>query len=240
MAVTAIGDAAAPDDVLAAMFARGRGIALAANQTLFRAGASGDGCYRLESGLLKVTLESPQRGERIIAILGPGSLVGDLSMLDGAPRSASVAAVRESKLCFVSSAEFLDFAQARPEIYRAMTMMLARRLRAIDGAVTAASFLSLKGRVAHALLVLSDAFGKNVGQGRILINQKISQRDLASMAGIARENLSRILQDFMRRALVSRMAGYYCLEKPSGLTQEATLDAAGATNTAAPSELGGD
>lgn len=232
MTTSRMAETTPPDDPVAAMFGRGRALALGANQTLFRAGMPGDGCYRLESGLLKVTLESPPRGERIIAILGPGALVGELSMLDGAPRSASVAAVRDSKLRFVGRAEFEDYARARPDIYRVMTLMLARRLRAIDGAMTAASFLSLKGRVAHALLVLADAFGKDVGSGRILINQKIGQRDLAAMAGVARENLSRILQDFIRRSLLSRLAGYYCLENKAALMLEAappaSTDAAGA------------
>ena len=67
---------------------------------------------------------------------------------------------------------------------------------------------------------LAEAFGKDVGGGRILIRQKVSQSDIAAMAGIARENVSRILQDFMRRSLVSRLAGYYCLENKAALECE--------------------
>src|SRR3974377_249263 len=74
-------------------------------------GGEGDGCYRVEEGLLKASVAGPNGGERILAILGPGSVVGELSMIDGAPRSASVAALRESKLCFVSRADFAAFGQ---------------------------------------------------------------------------------------------------------------------------------
>jgi CRP-like cAMP-binding protein len=206
-----------PEDLPAALFSQARPVSLPATRTLFLAGAPGDGCYRVDEGLLKVTMASPSGGERILAILGSGALVGELSMLDGAPRSASVVAIRDSKLRFVSRADFEAFARANPDVYRHMTVMLARRLRVIDDALTATSFLTLKGRVARAMFNLADAFGKDVGSGRILIGQKVSQRDLAAMAGIARENLSRILQDWMRRKLVSRLAGYYCLEDKSAL-----------------------
>src|SRR6202048_3362396 len=56
----------------------------------------GDGCYRVEDGLLKASVGAPNGGERILAILGLGSVVGELSMIDGAPRSASITDLRES------------------------------------------------------------------------------------------------------------------------------------------------
>jgi CRP-like cAMP-binding protein len=59
-----------------------------------------------------------------------------------------------------------------------------------------------------------------VGSGRILIQQKVSQSDIAAMAGISRENVSRILQEWMRRSLMSRLAGYYCLDDKAALERE--------------------
>ena len=220
-----------PEDLSTALFREARAVSLAADEPLFLAGAPGDGCYRIEEGLLKVTMAAPDqeragRGERILAILGSGAVVGELSMLDGGLRSATVVAIRDSKLRFVSRHDFEAFARANPDVYRHITLMLARRLRAIDDALTATSFLTLKGRVAHALSSLADAFGKEVGSGRILIGQKVSQRDLAAMAGIAREDLSRILQDWMRRKLISRLAGYYCLEDKAELERDAAPPAA--------------
>ncbi len=212
-----------PGDLSAGLFRQSRTVQLAAEETLFLAGDPGDGCYRVDEGLLKVSFISPGGAERILAILGPGTIVGELSMIDGAPRSASVTALRDSKLVFVSRAEFDVFAGAHPEVYRHITKLLAGRLRDIDNALAATSFLSLKGRVARALLNLAEAFGKDVGSGRILIRQKVSQSELAAMTGIARENVSRILQDWMRRSLVSRLAGYYCLEDPSALKREAAM-----------------
>ena len=105
---------ALPSELSRGLFARGRLLSLDADQILFLAGDEGDGCYRVEEGLLKASVAAPNGGERILAILGPRSVVGELSMIDGAPRSASVTALRDSKLCFISQADFDAIAKSRP------------------------------------------------------------------------------------------------------------------------------
>jgi CRP-like cAMP-binding protein len=212
-----------PTELAAALFATARPHRLKADQMLFTAGDPGDGCYRIEQGLLKVTVVSPSGGERILAILGPGALVGELAVIDARPRSASVTAARDSELSFISRTSFEAVAEKNPEVYRPIVRLLARRLRDTNNVVAAMSFLSLKGRVAQALLSLAEAFGHDVGSGRILVRQKVTQSDLAAMAGIARENVSRILNDWMRQKLVSRLAGYYCLESRAALEREAAM-----------------
>src|SRR3954453_14714153 len=100
---------ALPSELSRGLFAQGRSLSLAADQTLFLAGDEGDGCYRVEEGLLKASMAEPGGGERILAVLGPGSVVGELSMIDGAPRSASVIALSGSKLSYVSRFAFEAF-----------------------------------------------------------------------------------------------------------------------------------
>jgi CRP/FNR family transcriptional regulator, cyclic AMP receptor protein len=212
-----------PDHLTESLLARAHTHSLAADQMLFLAGDAGDGCYRVDEGLLKACIVAPAGGERILAIFGTGSIVGELSLLDGAPRSASVIALRDSKLSFISRTAFLECGDTTPDFYRHVTALLARRLRDTNDALVATSFLSLKGRVARALLSLAEAFGHDVGGGRILVRQKMTQSDLAAMAGIARENVSRILKDWTNRNLISRLAGYYCLEKRDAITREASM-----------------
>jgi len=212
-----------PENLSAQLFASAKPARLAAGEVLFLAGDPGDGCYRVEQGLLKISIVSPSGAERILAIVGPGAIVGELATIDGLPRSASVAAVRDSELSFVSRAAFQAFAEQNPHVYRHLVTLLAARLRDTDAVVAAGSFLPLKGRVARAILDLSEAFGQDVGGGRILIRQKISQSDVAAMAGIARENVSRILNDWIRDKLISRVSGYYCLENKPRLERETAL-----------------
>jgi len=214
---------ALPAELFAGLFAKARPLTLDADQMLFLSGDPGDGCYRIDEGLLKVSVVAAGGGERILAVLGPGTMVGELSMISEAPRSASVAALRESKLSFVSRASFDAFARENPDLYKHVMRLLARRLTDTNMALVATTFLSLQGRVARALLSLAEGFGQDVGSGRILVRQKLTQSDLAAMAGIARENVSRILKEWMRRSLVSRLAGYYCLENKAALEREAEL-----------------
>jgi CRP/FNR family cyclic AMP-dependent transcriptional regulator len=212
-----------PDQLLAGLLANARPVNLATGAILFLAGDPGDGCYRVNEGLLKVSIASATGAERILAILGPGSIVGDMAMIDGRPRSASVSALRDCNMSFVSRAAFEAFADKQPEIYKFLVGLLAERVRETDQLVAAGSFLPPKGRVARALLDLAKAFGRDVGGGRIVIQQKISQSDVAAMAGIARENVSRILNEWMRSKLVTRLSGYYCLESPAKLEKEIDL-----------------
>ena len=212
-----------PENLSKDLFAAAKPVQLPADGVLFIAGDPGDGCYRIEEGLLKVTMVSRAGTERILAFLGPGAIFGELSIIDGRPRSASVVAVRDAKLSFLSRAAFETFARKHPEVYKSLVALLAVRLRETDLVVAAGSFLPLRGRVARTLLELAQHFGQDVGAGRIVIRQKIGQSDLAAMAGIARENVSRILNDWKRRKVVSRLSGYYCLENKARLEHEVEL-----------------
>ena len=214
---------ALPAELSSRLFAKARVVSLGADETLFLTGDAGDGCYRVDEGLLKASMLSPTGGERILSIFGPGAMIGELSMIDSGPRSATVTALRAAKLQFVSRSVFDSFGGENPDVYKHLVTLLAGRLRDTNGALIATSFLSVKGRVARALLNLAEAFGHDVGDGRILVRQKVTQSDLAAMAGIARENVSRVLQDWMKRKVVSRLAGYYCLENKALMQREADI-----------------
>jgi CRP-like cAMP-binding protein len=209
-----------PEKLANDLFAKSRLVKIAADQTLFTAGDPGDGCYRVESGLMKVSVISPTGGERILAIFGPGSLIGEFAVIDGQPRSATVTAVRESLLRFISRAAYQEFVQKHPEARDHMMMMLIQRLRDTNNIVAAASFLSTKGRVALALIGLAEAFGQDLGGGRSLIKQKITQNEVAAMAGVARENVSRTLNEWMRQKLLSRAGGFYTIENRKLIEKE--------------------
>src|SRR6516164_4713005 len=179
---------ALPQHLSGLLFGSAKPVHLTSEQVLFLAGDAGEGCYRIEKGLLKVSMVASSGAERILSILGPGAIVGELAVLDGLPRSASVLALRDSELLFVSKAKFDQYTHNQH-----LLMLLASRLRDTNDVIAAESFLPLRGRVAVTLLELAEHFGESVGEDRIMIRQKFKQPDLAAMAGIARENLNRIL-----------------------------------------------
>jgi CRP/FNR family transcriptional regulator, cyclic AMP receptor protein len=196
---------------------------LKAGDLLFGVGDDGTGCYRLDKGVLKVTLSSPRGEERILALLTPVAVVGDLSMIDGMPRSASVFAVTDCELHFVSRAAFMDCAKRNPEIYRYLTSLLARRLRETDATIAALAFLTWRGRVAHALLQIADALGNDDKAGETVIQKMISQRELAAMAGVARENVSRVISEWKRCKLITHSDRGLRIQDKSALQREMGL-----------------
>jgi CRP/FNR family transcriptional regulator, cyclic AMP receptor protein len=227
-----------PEQLSAQLFAGAEPRHLKPGEALFVAGDAGDGCYRLEQGLLKVMITSSQGDERILAILRPGAIVGELAIIDGRPRSASVVAVRDCELNFISHEHFEKCTQQYPDIYRYLVNVLALRLRETVETMAAASFLTVKARLARALLEVAEYLGENAGAGRILIRHKFSQSDLAAMAGLSREVVSRVLNDWKQRKLVTRSSGYYRLNDIATLKRHSGLPAhvAKSQNIPFPSE----
>jgi CRP-like cAMP-binding protein len=146
-----------------------------------------------------------------------------MSVIDRLPRSANVVAVRPAILRSLSRTDFQHFARIHPEVYESLVALLIARLRETDMTIAAESFLPVRGRIACTLLELAQEFGQDVGSGRIVIHQKIGQRDLAAMAGVSREQANRVLNDWKRLLLVSQVDGYYCIENRAQLQKEAEL-----------------
>jgi CRP/FNR family transcriptional regulator len=212
--------ASVPQALSRPLFVAARPQSLKAGQVLFAAGDAGNGCYLLEQGLLKVTVTSSRGEERTIAVLGAGAVVGELSMVDGGPRSASVVALSDCLLRFTSREAFAKYMAAHPEAFQAFVAILAFRLRQADEVVAATTFLSVKERVARAWVELAEHLGTPSGTGQIVLHEKISLADLAAMAGVARENVSRVLSEWRRRNLITGSPRSYCLNDIAALRRE--------------------
>jgi CRP/FNR family transcriptional regulator, cyclic AMP receptor protein len=209
-----------PERLLSELFEHAVAHNLRDGEVPFRAGDVGDGCYRIQTGLVKVVVTSQQGEERIISLLGPDAIVGELSMIDGGPRSASVVAISECSLSFLSRAKFQTCIDAHPELTSYLMKTLARRLRETDDGLAATTFLSVKQRLARALLGVAEYVGEKTGDGRIRLRLKISQGDLAAMAGVARENVSRTMSEWRKRDIITRSSHYYCINDPKALAQD--------------------
>lgn len=201
---------ALPRDISGKLLAGERTLKLRQGETLFERGDTGDGCYWLRHGVLAVCVASATGEQRILALLGPGAIVGELAMIDGLPRSASVQAVRDCELTFISRAAFTDMLRRHPELYVDIVTTLAARLRQSDEDLAASSFRTVRARVARALLQFARLLGEAAGPGKILIRHRITQNDLAAMAGVARESVSRTWREWHRQKIVegSPRTGY--------------------------------
>lgn len=193
-----------PGEYASDLLASASSVALPQGEVLFQRGAPGDGCYWLQRGVLKVSVASQDGEERTLAILGPGAIVGELAMIDALPRSATIEAITDCDLTFVSSTAFKACLQDHPELYGHLVLTLVARLRQADEEAAATSFLTVKARIARAFLQFAKHLGQEIDQGRIELVHPIHQTDLASMAGVARESVSRTMSDWKRRDVVSK------------------------------------
>jgi CRP/FNR family cyclic AMP-dependent transcriptional regulator len=209
-----------PPEISSALFSTATHTHLSAEETLFHAGDVGDSCYRLDRGLLKVVVSSPKGDQRTIAVLGPGSIVGELSVMDGLPRSASVVAIGDCQLQKINRDAFERCAKSNPEIFTYLAGLLIQRLREADEVLIATSFLTIKGRLARAFLNLAEHLGQKDAAGRITFDYKINQSDLAAMAGVARENVSRTLAEWKRRKIISVTGRRYRITNITMLRRE--------------------
>ena len=178
-------------------------VLLSDDEPLFRKGDAGDGCYWLRNGLLKVNVGSPTGETRTLAILGPGAIVGELAMLDGLPRSADVHAIGDCRLTFVSTAAFSECLAGNPALYRHISEALAARLRHANDEAAAASFLTVKERIARTILRLADYLGEELDAQRVVIHYRISQNDIAAMAALARESVNRTMSEWRQKGIVA-------------------------------------
>jgi CRP/FNR family cyclic AMP-dependent transcriptional regulator len=192
--------------VLSTLFDQGDAVDVKAGDILFAAGDQAKGCYRLEDGLVKITVTSPKGEERILTVLARGAIIGELSLIDGLPRSGTVVALQKSAFRFIDSKTFSAFCLANPDVQQQLVRILATRLRESNDALAAATFLTLKGRVAHALLLAASQAGK-LSETRGAVPARINQTVLADLAGVARENVSRVMSEWTKRNLIERSAG---------------------------------
>jgi len=200
--------AALPMGFVSALLVRTRPVCLARSKVLFHKGDQGDGCYWLQAGIVKVTVSSGQDLDRILAILGPGAIVGELSVIDGQPRSATVEALTDCRLLFVSRSSFLERLRQEDGIYDKLAEALAGRLRQADDEVATATGLTVKARLARALLQLTEHLGEVNGSEFVTIHLTLRQNDLAAMAGTARESASRTIANWKRKQIVKELSPY--------------------------------
>ncbi len=160
------------------------------NTLIICEGDYSDSLYIVLSGKVKVYLNDEEGKEVTLNIQGEGEYFGELAMLDDAPRSASVITLEETRLAVVSKSAFDECLENNPRIALTVIRGLARRLRELTENVRSLALMDVYGRVAHTLLDLAEE-----KDGKLVVTQRLTQRDIASMVGASREMVSRILRD---------------------------------------------
>jgi len=163
------------------------------NATIFSAGTVGASMLLIETGRVEVSIHNSDGRKTVLNHLGPGDLLGEFSFLDGGLRSADViAAVHTTGLEF-SHADMRATLLAEPEAMLALLVEVCRKARDTINSVESLSHKHAMPRLAQCLIRLCDKWGTEV-DGSTVIAQDFSQGDLGEIAGLARENVNRLLK----------------------------------------------
>lgn len=171
----------------------------ASGAVILTASQPGEVAYVILEGTLKVSVLQDNGRELTLALLGPGEIVGELSLADRSGRSADVMALEPATLVWIDRASFDRLRRDIPAITENLLRLLARRLRLSNAQLQAMATLDVHGRVARQLLALADALGQEQPDGSVRIPLRITQSDLASLVGATRVRVNEVLVGFSRR-----------------------------------------
>lgn len=182
---------------------------------VFHEGDRSDACYIVRSGDLRVTREHPDGRAITLATLGAGDIFGELAMLDGEARSASVEALSECELLALPAGDVRRLLSEAPDTTVKLVIALTRRLREANERLARQSFQTVPSRVAGVLLqLISD---ESPLEGRDGVTIRMTQADLAQLAGTSRESVSRFLATLERAGVVRVGRGRVTVLEPRRL-----------------------
>jgi len=175
-------------------------------EVLVEQGQKSDALFILLTGRARVMSSDSRGREVILATLSQGDYLGEMSIIDNQPHSATVRAEVQTDVLMLGRTEFARCLTENASMSLVVMRGLVKRLRQADRKIESLALLDVYGRVAHALL----DFAVPDAQGQLLIKDKISRQDLAKMVGASREMVSRVMKDLEERGFIEVL--------PSGAT----------------------
>ena len=171
------------------------------NEVILMEEEAGTALFVIVKGKVKVARSSGDGREVILSILSDSDFFGEMAILDGLNRSATVTSIEESELFLIQRNDFINLLREFPEISISLLQELTRRLRSADAKIKALSLKDAEGKVATVILQIADDIGK-IKHGKVEIERLPLQQDLANMAGTSRETISRTLHSFAKKGLI--------------------------------------
>jgi len=181
-------------------------------EELFHKGDHSEEVYVIASGKLKVLTTSAEGDDVVFSILGPGEVFGEVALLGGVPRTATVSAIEDCQLLVIDRRDFMSFLRTNPEVSAKLLFVLATRLKRVSELVEDTLFLNLPLRLAKKLLSLSRAYGEEVAEG-IRIDLKLSQEEWGDLVGTTRESINKQMRKWTEAGIVRMDDGYVVLLK---------------------------
>jgi CRP/FNR family transcriptional regulator, cyclic AMP receptor protein len=174
-----------------------------AGAEIITASQPGEIAYVILDGSAKVHIDQPDGSDVILAVLGTGAIVGEMSLADSLGRSASVTTLEPSRFLLIDRAGFWASLREMPMLAYNLMNILSRRLRMANLHTQSLVRLDVYGRVAGQLLALAREYGEATPNGSVLIPLRLTQSDLASMVGASRVRVNQALSYYKKREYLS-------------------------------------
>lgn len=163
---------------------------------------AGASLFVIISGKVKICRMDEDGREVILSIFGPGEFFGEMSLLDGQARSATVIAISKAEVFQIHRRDFLELLHSYPQVAISLLGELTMRLRKADTQIKSLSLKDAAGRVANVILIMAEQSGV-FRKGKVEIDEMPLQQDLANMAGTSRETVSRMLNTFAAKNYIT-------------------------------------
>ena len=192
-----------PDTQLQEIAAQLHSKSFPADTTLMTVEQPGDVVYFIRSGTVKVHIEQEDGTDVILAILGHGETVGEMSVLDEHERAASVVTLEESTLLWLNRAAFRASLLTMPVLAYNLACLLSSRLRHANEQIQSLATCGAEARIARHIMAFAQKYGRPEDGGGLLIPIRLTQSDMASLTGISREHTNKILVSYKERGYLT-------------------------------------
>ena len=163
----------------------------------------GEVVYIIERGTVKVHAEQADGSDVIIAILGPGEVVGEIAVLEKTPRTANVVTLERTQLLWMLGADFFECLNAIPTMSLNLLRMLSKRLRISSAQIQSLAAHDVYGRVARQILAFAHEYGETSPNGDIMIPLRLTQGEMADLVGASRVRVNQVLVYYKQQKYIS-------------------------------------
>ena len=170
-------------------------------EILVEQGKKSDALYIVLTGRTRVLMTDNKGREVILATLAAGDYVGEMSLIDDEPHSATVVADQQVDVLVLGRSSFLRCLGENMEMAHAVMRVLVQRLRKASENISSLALVGVYGRVAKVLL---DSAAPDA-DGQLVIRDKVSRQDIAKMVGASREMVSRVMKDFEEQGFIQML-----------------------------------
>jgi len=178
------------------------------NADLMIAGTPGEAVYFIVSGTVKIYVPQLDGSEVTVNLMGPGDTVGELSAIDSGGRSASVITLEETRVYWISQADFQEAIRTIPPVAENLLRTLSSRLRNTTDNIQAYASLDIPGRIARQILMIAAHYGQATPEG-VYIPLRLTQNDIAELVGASRKRVNQIMVVLKRDNVIAVDAGWH-------------------------------